>query len=144
MSPLSQFIVSARHGFWLIATTSLSINVLLLALPIYSLQIFDRVLLSRSMDTLWMLTLAVCIAMLATTLLDMLRGWMLSRLSNRLAVSTSGEIFREIMTRAGHGGERSVQLLRDLARCALFSPARRDWSRSSTRRWCRCFCWSYT
>lgn len=120
LSPLSQFIVSARHGFWLIAATSLSINLLLLGLPIYALQIFDRVLLSRSMDTLWMLTLAVSIAMLATALLDTLRGRMLSRLSNRLAVGSGPEIFSEIMLRAGREGERSVQLLRDLGNVRAF------------------------
>ena len=124
LSPLQTFLQSARQGLWLIAGTSLSINLLLLGLPIYSLQIYDRVLTSRSMDTLWLLTLAICIAMLATTLLDALRGQMLLRLSNRLALASGLGLFREILGRAARESERSLQLLRDLGtvRAFLTSP----------------------
>lgn len=121
---LIQFLTTARRGLGLLLVTSLSINVLLLALPIYSLQIFDRVLLSRSMDTLWLLSLAVLIAMLATTALDALRGQMLSRLSNCLAVDQGPGIFRHLIEQSATRGERSTQWLRDLGtvRSFLSSP----------------------
>lgn len=57
----------------------LAINVLLLATPIYMLQIFDRVLVSHSLPTLVMLTL-ITVALVGThAALDVLRGRLLLR-----------------------------------------------------------------
>jgi len=51
--------------------------VLLLVPPIYMLQLFDRVISSRSPETLTMLTVAAVLALAMMGLLDALRGWLL-------------------------------------------------------------------
>ncbi|HBB55477.1 MAG TPA: hypothetical protein DCZ49_04745, partial [Hyphomonadaceae bacterium] len=50
------FHVAKRHA-WSLFWFSLAVNILLLVSPIYMLQIYDRVLLSGSLDTLGWLTL---------------------------------------------------------------------------------------
>ncbi len=121
--PIEQFRHSVRHGLWLVVAVSIATNLLLLALPIYSLQIFDRVLLSRSMDTLWVLTLAVVLALLASVVLEALRGQVLLRVSNRLALGFERRLFDEILLRASRVADRSLQPLRDLATVRGFATA---------------------
>ncbi len=122
-TPLQHFVQSVRHGLWLVAAISFITNVMMLALPLYSLQIFDRVLLSHSMDTLWVLTLGVCIAMTSVALLENLRGQLLLRLSNRLALSLEQRIFDETLLRASRIGDHSLQAMRDLGMLRNFISA---------------------
>jgi PrtD family type I secretion system ABC transporter len=56
---------------------SLAINLLLLVPPLYMLQVFDRVLASRSVETLVVLTLAAIVALLVMAVLDVLRARLL-------------------------------------------------------------------
>jgi PrtD family type I secretion system ABC transporter len=56
---------------------SLAINLLLLAPPLYMLQVFDRVLSSRSEETLVVLTVAAVVALAFMALLDVLRARLL-------------------------------------------------------------------
>jgi PrtD family type I secretion system ABC transporter len=56
---------------------SLAINLLLLAPPLYMLQVFDRVLSSRSEETLVVLTVAALVALGFMALLDVLRARLL-------------------------------------------------------------------
>src|SRR5678816_1245805 len=71
---LSQALGACRGGLWAVAAFSFCINLLMLALPIYSLQVYDRVLSSRSADTLLHLTLIVCAALAVLGLLEAIRG----------------------------------------------------------------------
>ena len=57
---------------------SLAINLLLLVPPLYMLQVFDRVLASRSVETLAVLTLAAIVALVVMALLDVLRARLLA------------------------------------------------------------------
>ncbi len=54
------------------------VNTLILAVPLYLFQISDRVLTSRSMDTLVMLTIIVIVALIMHVLVDIVRAssWM--------------------------------------------------------------------
>jgi len=63
---------------------SVAINLLMLALPLYMLQIFDRVLSGRSLETLVMLTLAVFFALGVMGSLDACRTVMLARFGDWL------------------------------------------------------------
>ncbi len=56
---------------------SLAINLLLLVPPLYMLQVFDRVLASRSVETLVVLTVAAIVALLVMAVLDVLRARLL-------------------------------------------------------------------
>ena len=50
------------------------IDLALLAVPIYDMQLYDRVLMSRNMDTLAMLSIACAIGLLFYAVLEYLRS----------------------------------------------------------------------
>jgi PrtD family type I secretion system ABC transporter len=83
---------------------SLCSNLLLLALPLYMLQVFDRVLASRSHETLGLLTLVTLGALLLNTWLERLRGSLLSAASLLLQHTAAPAV----LARALEPGDASV------------------------------------
>lgn len=67
-----------RPFFFYAGLFSLVINVLLLVPPLYMLQVFDRVLASRSAETLAVLSVAAVVALLIMAILDVLRARLLA------------------------------------------------------------------
>ena len=61
---------------------SLFINLFLLAVPIYSLQVFDRVLSSQSLDTLVLLTVLILWMIFLYLTLDWARARLISNSAN--------------------------------------------------------------
>ena len=70
---LKQALSACRGGFAAVVVFSLFINVLMLTAPLYMLQIFDRVIVSRSEDTLLYLTLIAGVALLTLAALEITR-----------------------------------------------------------------------
>ena len=70
---LERAIRACRSAFAACAMFSLAINVLMLTLPIYMLQVYDRVLTTGRVETLVMLTLIATIALAVMCALDALR-----------------------------------------------------------------------
>jgi ATP-binding cassette subfamily C protein len=79
-TPLNAALWACAGPIGLVFAYSCSYNLLLFAPSIYLLQIYDRVLSSRSGDTLVMLTLIVAIAVVVGGVLDALRRATLGRL----------------------------------------------------------------
>src|SRR4051812_25526252 len=76
--PVRELISRFRALFVCAGLFSLVINLLLLAPPLYMLQVFDRVLASRSEETLAALSVAAVAAILVMASLDMLRARLLA------------------------------------------------------------------
>ncbi len=113
-----------RAAGWLVLF-SLGINLLVLASPIYMLQVFDRVLASGRVETLLFLTLIAAIAVFAMGVIETARGRFLARVGSWLERRLSGEVIRSALTSRLSNGDGSAQPLRDLAtlRSILSSPA---------------------
>jgi PrtD family type I secretion system ABC transporter len=77
-------LASVRHAFLTAGIFSLFINVLMLAGPLYMLQVYDRVLTSHSVPTLVALTLLLVVLYVALGLLEAVRGQILNRIAGRL------------------------------------------------------------
>ena len=97
---------------------SFFINLLLLAAPVYMLQVYDRVLTSRSVDTLLFLTLIIGTALLVLAMLEGVRSAIVSRLGIWLDKQLghcllSQTIFQPLRTQQNP----NTQGLRDLAMC---------------------------
>ena len=74
-------VLSACRRTWLAAAIfSFAINLLMLTVPLYMLQLFDRVLMSRSVDTLLLLSLMAGLALACLALLDTVRAFLFARL----------------------------------------------------------------
>ena len=81
---LVQALRACAGAFGLVFLYSCGYNLFLLAPSVYLLQIYDRVLSSRSTDTLVMLTLIVAIAVVVGSVLDIVRRAALSRVGSWL------------------------------------------------------------
>lgn len=79
-APLQAALWACSGSLGIVFAYSCSYNLLLFAPSIYLLQIYDRVLSSRSADTLLMLTLIVALAVVVGGVLDALRRAVLGRL----------------------------------------------------------------
>jgi PrtD family type I secretion system ABC transporter len=83
-TPLKSALRACAGSLGLVFAYSCSYNLLLLAPSIYLLQIYDRVLSSRSGDTLLMLTLIVAFTVVVGGVLDALRRAVLGRMGEWL------------------------------------------------------------
>jgi len=79
-TPLQAALWACAGSLGLVFAYSCSYNLLLFAPAIYLLQIYDRVLSSRSADTLLMLTLIIALTVVVGGVLDALRRALLGRL----------------------------------------------------------------
>ncbi len=114
VNPLALWRSTARGTFATVAVFSVFVNVLMLTMPIYLFQISDRVLTSRSLDTLLMLS-GLALGLLATmSLLDILRRQILGRLAASMEVILGGPILASIVMSAPTGEGGNVQSLRSL------------------------------
>ena len=123
---LRDTLAACRGGFAAIVVFSLGINLLMLTAPLYMLQTFDRVLSSRSTDTLILLSLMAAVAILTLAALEVVRSQILLRVSAWLDRRLSGPVLAGSIDATLHRGEGpSVQGLRDVAtfRTFLSGPA---------------------
>lgn len=104
-----------RQGFMAVGVFSLFINVLMLVPAIYMLQVYDRALGSRSVETLLMLTVIVVVLFVTMALLQMVRSAILVRIGNNIDEQLSGKIFSGMFRQAiDRPGNQSAQPLSDL------------------------------
>ncbi|KTD82265.1 type I secretion system permease/ATPase [Legionella waltersii] len=75
---------SCQHALLYIGLFSLFINLFMLTIPVYMMQIFDRVLAARNYQTLIFLTLIAAFILLILSILDMVRIRIAGRISNWL------------------------------------------------------------
>jgi PrtD family type I secretion system ABC transporter len=103
-----------RKGLYAAGFFSLFESVLLLVVPFYSFQVFDRVLTSRSENTLLMMTIFAGGALFFLALLNGMRAQVMSRVGLWLDAHLSGALFAAGVANARQGDERGIMGLRDL------------------------------
>jgi ATP-binding cassette subfamily C protein len=91
-----------------------AVNVLVLAIPIYLFQISDRVLTSRSVDTLVMLTAIIVGAIVFQSVFDAIRRHILMRTAVEVATRLGAPILQAAAHASLHGTGREYQTLGDL------------------------------
>jgi PrtD family type I secretion system ABC transporter len=94
-------------------------NLLVIAPSIHMLQVYDRVLASRSLSTLVYLTLIVAFAMCIWGLADAVRGRLAVRVAARFTVETAPKLFARL-ARGGGSTQDSAQALRDFSSARSF------------------------
>jgi PrtD family type I secretion system ABC transporter len=114
-APVREVLVACRHAFLAVAGFSLAINVLMLASPLYMMQVFDRVLSSQSIETLTMLTIVVVGVLAIMAVLEMVRSRVLLKVSLRLEQELSPRALEASVAAALGGRGHSVQALRDVS-----------------------------
>ncbi len=89
-------------------------NLLVLAIPIYLFQISDRVLTSRSLDTLVMLTAVIVGAVVLQAIFDAVRRFILMRTAVEVAVRLGAPVLSAAAHASLHDNGRQYQTLGDL------------------------------
>ena len=113
---LKRAMKACRRVWMSVALFSACLNMLMLSVPLYMMQLYDRVLATGNVDTLLALTVMVAGALLVLGLLDALRGrimarvgaWLDRELGSPVLAGAVGDALRQ-------GGGASAQGLRDLA-----------------------------
>ena len=113
---LEQAMSACRRGWIGVGLFSACLNMLMLAVPIYMMQLYDRVLATRNVDTLLALSAMVAGALVVFGILDALRG----RVVERIGAWLDGQLGAPVLSGAvadalRAGGGVSAQGLRDLA-----------------------------
>jgi len=100
--------VRARHWFWGVVfqnwrlyrdslLAALLINLFALAMPIFTMTVYDRVIPNRAEETLWVLAAGVIVTLGFDTLLRVLRGYILDTAGKRIDVTLSSRIMERVL-----------------------------------------------
>ena len=120
-SPIDQALKLCLKAFYIVALFSLINTLLILAVPLYSLQVFDRVISSGSVDTLVMLSIIVVFALACWTLINIARHFVMIAVSEWLNNEIGDKIFaRAVAIAAQTGTLVSGQAQRDLNELKTF------------------------
>lgn len=113
---------ACRGSFLSVGFFSLFVNTLMLVPTFYMIQVSGRVVPSSSTSTLIMLTLILTILMLTLGSLEWVRSRIMVRISNRLDVLLSRDVYRASFRKALNSGgmDASAQSLNDLTSLRQF------------------------
>ena len=99
--PARHWLLSPLVKFWpvgiQVALAALIINVLGLALPLFIMNVYDRVIQTQSMPTLWALTAGVAIAIVFDFILKLMRGLLLDGAGKRIDLGVNSTLFEQAM-----------------------------------------------
>lgn len=114
---------TARHipALLLIALFSIFVNLLMLTGPLFMLQVYDRVLASRSVPTLVALFLLIVGLFAAMALLEAVRGRIGTRIGATLQADLDARVFRAAMSAPQSVGKEAATALYDLEAVRKFA-----------------------
>ena len=96
---LAEALADCRQHFIAAAVFSLLINILYLAPTLYMLQVYDRVVPTGGKTTLLFVTMALALALLTLSILDMVRNRLLVRASQRIDALLAPRILKQMMAK---------------------------------------------
>lgn len=96
-----------RHWYWSVVNrfwgdymqvimASAMINLLALAMPLFTMNVYDRVFPNAAVITLWSLVAGVGLALLINSILKWVRARVVDKVARRVDLAVSAEIFRHI------------------------------------------------
>ncbi len=106
----------SRSLYWMVAVFSFFVNLLMLTGPLYMLNVYDRVLSSRSFETLLALSVLVAFLYAMMGILDFVRGRVMGRVGARFQASLDRRVFAAVLkaTTLNRAPREAATGLRDL------------------------------
>ena len=100
--------VRLRHWFWGalaeqwpvyrdVLGAALLINVMALAMPLFTMNVYDRVIPNRALETLWVLALGLTLVIGVDMMLRSLRGYFIDLASARIDMQLSARIMERVL-----------------------------------------------
>lgn len=106
----------SRHLYWMVGIFSFFVNLLMLTGPLYMLNVYDRVLGSRSLETLLALSVLVAFLYGCMAVLDYVRGRVMGRVGARFQSRLDRRVFGAVLkaTTLSRAPKEAATGLRDL------------------------------
>jgi ATP-binding cassette, subfamily C, type I secretion system permease/ATPase len=119
---LAAVLRECRRGFASVAVFSAMVNVLMLAGPLYMMQIYDRVLTSHSVPTLVALSVLLVAAYSFQGAFEVLRSRLTARIASLLDVRLGVTLYEAVirLTNRNFGAAQAHQPIRDLDQIRTF------------------------
>ena len=100
--------LSKRHWFWGaileqwqvyrdVLSAALLINVFALSIPLFSMNVYDRVVPNHAVDTLWVLAISVILLLGLDMLLRLMRGHFVDLASSRIDIQLSSVLMERVL-----------------------------------------------
>jgi len=116
-TPLRRALAACRKQFLLVGVFSGVVNILQLTTSIYMMQVFDRVLATRVLDTLVYLSVIAIAAVMVLAILEAVRGQVMQRVASWVEHKVAPEGFVRAIESTLRGRPYRMEALRDLAIC---------------------------
>lgn len=117
---LEKALKACKRDLVFVAAFSLAINFLVLTLPVYSLQLFDRVLSSASIDTLYALLIVAVGLLSAQAVIEHVRTLLLQKSGLKLDVALSPHLLADSIRHSSKRNRIEKQGLQDLSELRNF------------------------
>lgn len=99
--------VREKHWFWSVMMKSLPayteviiasvlINCFALAVPLFTRNVYDRVVPNQAVETMWVLVIGVCIVLSFDFIMRILRGYFIDMASKNIDIQLSSKIFEQV------------------------------------------------
>ena len=86
-----------RGEFWPVMLAALIVNLLAFAMPLFTMNVYDRVIPNKAVPTLWVLALGVVIALGFDFTLRLARSRLIDEVGRRLDAKFSQKLFEKVM-----------------------------------------------
>ena len=101
-------IVRLKHWFWGtlaenkriyrdIMIAAFMVNMFALAMPMFTMNVYDRVVPNRSVETLWVMSIGIAIIVIGDLILRTMRGYFLDWASTRIDIKLSARIMEQVL-----------------------------------------------
>jgi ATP-binding cassette subfamily C protein LapB len=86
-----------RGEFWPVLLAALIVNLLAFAMPLFTMNVYDRVIPNKAISTLWVLAIGVILALTFDFVLRVARGRLIDEVSRKLDAKLSQKLFEKVM-----------------------------------------------
>ena len=86
-----------RKEFWPVLLAALIVNLLAFAMPLFTMNVYDRVIPNKAVSTLWVLGLGVVIALAFDFTLRIARSRLIDEVGRKLDAKLSQKLFEKVM-----------------------------------------------
>jgi len=83
--------------YYLVILATIFINIFVLAIPLFTMNIYDRVLPNKAVETLWVLAIGVIVVIVFDFILKLLRAYFIEQAGKRADIRMSNTIFDHLL-----------------------------------------------
>jgi len=83
--------------YWLVIVAAILINTFVVATPLYIMNVYDRVLPNKAVDTLWVLITGITLVLVFDFILKLLRAHFIEQAGKRADIRMSTKIFDQLL-----------------------------------------------